>query len=970
MNTAELWKALVWALLFLAFSGPVSVSAACPAAIGSPVPSSCPTDPADKSCQCLSTVDKICHPEGKILETFLSWGGCEAFGKPLIRERPRLAFGGRYQTFEWGEIAHYPAFVNGAKTPDFMISALQPKSSNPPYNRLPKISLRWGPTKPYSYDKFIVRWDREDNEKKVEAQHEDDKQQDEVGSGDMGYHQIDAQTEGVYSIYIEGCDDSFWGTDCKQGWSFPVYVDRLPRPLQEVPPAPTNPAMFQVGTEILDVPDFAKIDYPEEFRLLSRQCGELRDLGEDSDHKGELNGSESLAWLGSADLIDVYPLPVPSPGTKPPPHITDPLRGSKCYQAPGILRDAVSNAILASVQVSRPGTDVGGLIRTAVAAALGMSIAALLLFLILPFSVAALAPIALVIGIGVGAIVGIIFAKSEAGDYDMRLIDYVTLYYLYGSDISPQARDRLVDRLLSERGGEEERREYLYLSGLPTPIPETENHIWSTEVSRYLTNNILYERKPDDEYDNDKNGMTKWILAGLRQFLVEDFYELNARPYAATSYHALQALANFAAVGEGNCSQLAVPNAPPQSSRCNVRRAARSVLDYLNARYALSANELRRAVPFRRKPEFRSYPRLLTNGGDDMTWRLWAYTGGSNFVREEHNSQLMESADGYILAALRGSYRPPLLITDLMRSAGYPGDLELQMFRSRARSSSTAEVYYRTSDYLISAGGRFDDGKGFFSDFFSSEENAWALPTTLMPRKQGDDYRDFVRIAGSSDHSERHNLCVGPGFACGMNPVVPPGLPEACQRKVGNWTFIDFTLDTKECPFGYGYFVTVYSEECNTGDCTDAAGDPEPGRFGFFEATPWRTFDTYISEVLALNNPEDFTFDKVNVYRSPTGRHISFVFDDDEDKWSIVGFGNVSTVTKPERRFDKWPIAQGSLLYSPEEACIFVDNLNLKQRLIIDHTDTMKPRRSIINHAMQDRCGCPLIDSCLSPRAE
>lgn len=209
MNTAGLWKALVWLLLFLAFSGPASVSAACPTAIGSPVPSSCPTDPADKSCQCLETVDKICHPEGKILETFIKRGGCEAFGKPLIRERPRLAFGGRYQTFEWGEIAHYPTFVNGAKTPDFMISALQPKSANPPYSRLPTISLRWGPTKPYSYDKFLVRWDREDNEKNVEKQHEGDKQQADVGSGDSGFHQIDAQAEGVYSIYIEGCDESF-----------------------------------------------------------------------------------------------------------------------------------------------------------------------------------------------------------------------------------------------------------------------------------------------------------------------------------------------------------------------------------------------------------------------------------------------------------------------------------------------------------------------------------------------------------------------------------------------------------------------------------------------------------------------------------------------------------------------------------------------------------------------------------------
>lgn len=958
------WGATFAILLTLA----QPAAASCAQASGVPLPASCA---GNQQCQCLTTVEPICHPTDKILETFIARGGCDAFGKPLNRVRPRLAFGGTFQSFDFGEIAHYPTFAGGAKTPDFMLSAFQPRSSTPPGNRLPIISVRWGPTKPYSYDKFIIRWDRENNETSVEAQHEDDKQQADVGTGEGGSYRIDARDQGTYAIYVQGCNEGFWGSSCDQGWSFPVYVDHLPRSIQPVPPPATNPAMFQTPSGIVDVPDLAKVSFEEEFRILSRQCGELRELREDEAHYSELNGGPALAWLRAADLIDAYPLPpVPLPGQVPPPHLTDPLRGGHCYKDPAALRDAVSKAIVDSKQVTRVGTDASGLARTAVAAALGMSIAALLVFLVFPFFTTLLGPIAAAIGIGVGMLAGILLFKSMPGDYDMRLVDYVAIYHVYGNKLSTPARDHLVDTLLSERGGEDERTEYLYLSGLPTPIPETENHIWSTEVSRYLTNNILHDRKSNEEYDNDKNGMTKWVLAGLQQFLTDDFYELNSRPYAAISYHALQTLANFAAVGAGNCTQLVDPNVPAQSSRCDVRRAARSVLDYVNARFALSSSELRRAVPFRRKPEFRSYPRLLTNGGDDMSWRLWAYTGGSDFVREERNSLLMESADGYILSALRGSYRPPLIITDLMRSAGFPGDTDVQRFRSRARDSSTAEAYYRTLDYLISAGGRFEDGKGLVSDWFSGEENAWALPTTLMPRKHGDDIRDFVRIAGSTDPWERHNLCVGPGFACGMNPIVPAGLPSACQKTVGNWTFIDFTRNTKECPFGYGYFVAVYKEACSSDDCEDAASDPEPGSFGFFEATPWRSFETYISDVLALNEPEDFVFDKVNVYRSPTGRHISFVVHGDEEKWNIVSYGDIASVIKPEREFDKWPIADGRLISSPERACLFIDNLKLNQRLIIDHTDTMKPRRSIISLAFKERCGCPLIDVCLSPRAE
>ena len=173
-----------------------------------------------------------------------------------------------------------------------------------------------------------------------------------------------------------------------------------------------------------------------------------------------------------------------------------------------------------------------------------MSIAALLIFLIFPISVASLAPIALAMGVGVGALVGILLFKSDPGDYDMRLIEYIAIYHVYGNKVSTSARDHLVDKLLSVRGGEDERHEYLYLSGLPTPIPETENHIWSTEIARYLTNNILYDRDKNDEYNNDKNGMTKWVPPASAVY--GRFHELNSRPYAAISYNALQTLANFA----------------------------------------------------------------------------------------------------------------------------------------------------------------------------------------------------------------------------------------------------------------------------------------------------------------------------------------------------------------------------------------------------------------------------------------
>ena len=57
-----------------------------------------------------------------------------------------------------------------------------------------------------------------------------------------------------------------------------------------------------------------------------------------------------------------------------------------------------------------------------------------------------------------------------------------------------------------------------------------------------------------------------------------------------------------------------------------------------------------------------------------------------------------------------------------------------------------------------------------------------------------------------------------PCFACGLNPPLPAGLPAACKREEGNWTFVDFTQMTPDCPFGFGYFVAFYRESCSKFD--------------------------------------------------------------------------------------------------------------------------------------------------------
>ena len=72
-----------------------------------------------------------------------------------------------------------------------------------------------------------------------------------------------------------------------------------------------------------------------------------------------------------------------------------------------------------------------------------------------------------------------------------------------------------------------------------------------------------------------------WLLTAFRSELASDFIEYNARPYQGYQAIALQNLYSY-------------------SQDQNVRTAAGMVLDYLSAKIAMSSNQMRRAVPYRR----------------------------------------------------------------------------------------------------------------------------------------------------------------------------------------------------------------------------------------------------------------------------------------------------------------------------------------------------------------------------------
>jgi hypothetical protein len=640
------------------------------------------------------------------------------------------------------------------------------------------------------------------------------------------------------------------------------------------------------------------------------------------------------------------------------------------------LQKLVNDSIRKSKVVSQPGTD-SGFLKSLVGAVLGLPVGGLVGGAI-GFALAG--PGGVVLGTLLGAVfggaAGFITGPEvfDPGDYDMRLVGLVQIAYLFPDLLDDDARNHLLDDLLTARGGAGERREYVWVGGIPTPIPESENHILMTESSRYLTNQLIAERFQKDnksvpkEFDNDQNGMTDWMLEHLQSFVRQDFFEYNARPYAFYAMQGISNLYEFAGptlLGNPCWQSKSIPPVKPIPRACHVRRGARIVMDYNAARFALATLGLRRASPNRRQPEQRDYTRLLGRQSDSATWRYLTLTGGTDLFWQNRYGRIPAGAQGDMLTPILGSYRVPRLIVDLMSDK--PRSYFQRFYFARDEDYPGTELYHRDPNFLISAGGIYDGGRG---NPFTDAEHAWARATTLMPLAEGLDYNHFVRIAGSKDHDDRVNTCIAPGFACGLNPTVPSGIPEACVLRKGNWTFIDFNALSPGC-VKYGFMAVVYSEACDSSDCESEAGDG--GTFGFFEAAPYHALEQMAEDVIAKNKSWDFRSDQVNVYEGASGRRYTFQpMTSDRLKWGMVSIAQGTAQTDFPTDIAKWPLAEGEVMRTNgHQGCVTIDHAPLDQRLVLDYTDAHNPKRARVSLSGGGvECRCPLPDSCLPPRHE
>ncbi len=115
-------------------------------------------------------------------------------------------------------------------------------------------------------------------------------------------------------------------------------------------------------------------------------------------------------------------------------------------------------------------------------------------------------------------------------------------------------------------------------------IPETENHLFLINTTKYLNNQYIMSNGGTG-YASDQKNLREWLLEHTQRVVKADFLEYNSRPYQRYSLAAIMNLADFA-------------------KDPDVRTGAQLALEYAVAKYAISSNEGRRIVPYRRKREY------------------------------------------------------------------------------------------------------------------------------------------------------------------------------------------------------------------------------------------------------------------------------------------------------------------------------------------------------------------------------
>jgi len=429
-----------------------------------------------------------------------------------------------------------------------------------------------------------------------------------------------------------------------------------------------------------------------------------------------------------------------------------------------------------------------------------------------------------------------ILGFGKNGDYDFSLVSLMIIIQKYKDNLSEKAKNNLIDYLLIPKGTDLLKEFWGF-----SLIPETENHLLLTNISLFLTNEILYERDGKFDYNNNVNGVKDWLKHYLLNITFNGYYEYNSKPYFSWTVRGLQNLYSF-------------------SKDQEIKKLAEKLLNKTFYKYAVQNKNGNLIVPFRRRRDY--LVDTIRENDEFATWFL-ALTG---FIPDyEINCWKELNHDfNFMLTTIIQDYKPEQKFVDIA--------LSNDKYWVKCKHSNL-ELTYKEKNFAIFGGGHEDT----LIPLIKSSNDGIPRQTCLYLNDNSKLISDLIRFEIKFDILYFiNNTGVYQNFACGLNLTIPEKFN--CIKTYQKDNIIFKFFETENC-----YIATLYSNNLYT----EYLFIDNYGCFEVVDKSEFENIQDFISKVISINQNISLTHDMLCFYRSTRGYDINFVCYTNNKDWLI-----------------------------------------------------------------------------------
>jgi hypothetical protein len=395
----------------------------------------------------------------------------------------------------------------------------------------------------------------------------------------------------------------------------------------------------------------------------------------------------------------------------------------------------------------------------------------------------------------------------EDGDFDMSLLGCTSLLGLFAGD-----RDLLTDTTMVHLiknvmriWGQTPKASFdvVFVS-----VPETENHLFMTESSRYIANQLIWEntrRLPQLDalretlagrgvvIDNRQGDLKRLLLKVMQQAMCKGFFEFNAQIYQRFTVHALDNLYTFAHDEA-------------------IREGAGCLLDYLSTVFAFQSYDAIRYGPFRRSSEVYEDSSLIGNDAVCSFFGLQSGALAANAVGKKGLWHVYSTHSSMALFSAVLDYRIPEPILWYMQNRGVEYRAEIRSaYAGNGSRKRPTEVYTGSGSFLLTAGGRYESyaGPNFPTTGFWFDKAPWVYDVItrsgsliLDPRKDRPKVlKDILHFRGPQWRA--NNMAIHRSFLYGYASSEIYNSTEWPQHVPAGWKWDGRTYPTRDFDFRF-----------------------------------------------------------------------------------------------------------------------------------------------------------------------